>query len=181
MFPDRSVRAPKTAIVITAKTTPYSAMVCPSSRDCSAAKSFCTCFTSLLVLGRRGGAAKVDIPTEKEESLPAFLEPLSCLATLKLLTPNYLSFVPGVAAPPMAQLAGSSCVALAAVIPRDSDWRKAFPYSGERGHLSSPDEWVTSVCGRGTQLEIRADVAASALNERWEQGTCHYGHIACQA
>jgi hypothetical protein len=30
-------------------------------------------------------------------------------------------------------------------------------------------------------MEIRADVAASALNERWEQGTCHYGHIACQA
>jgi hypothetical protein len=28
---------------------------------------------------------------------------------------------------------------------------------------------------------IRADVAASALNERWEQGTCHYGHIAFQA
>ena len=25
---------------------------------------------------------------------------------------------------------------------------------------------------------IRADVAASALNERWEQGTCHYEHIA---
>ncbi len=30
-------------------------------------------------------------------------------------------------------------------------------------------------------MEIRADVAASALNERWEQGTCHYGDIAFQA
>ena len=30
-------------------------------------------------------------------------------------------------------------------------------------------------------MEIRADVAASALNERWEHGTCHHGHFACQA
>jgi hypothetical protein len=96
MFPDRSDRAPKTAIVITAKTTPYSAMVCPSSRDCSAAKSFCTCFTSLLVLGRRCGAADDDTPTEKEENVPAFLEPLDCLATLNMLTPNYLRSCLGV-------------------------------------------------------------------------------------
>src|SRR6266545_5936390 len=32
MFPDSRARAPKTAIVITARTTPYSAIVCPSSR-----------------------------------------------------------------------------------------------------------------------------------------------------
>jgi hypothetical protein len=38
-----------------------------------------------------------------------------------------------------------------------------------------------SVCGRGTQEEIRADVAASALDERWEQGTCHYGDFAFDA
>jgi hypothetical protein len=31
-------------------------MVCPSSRVCSEAKSFCTCFTSLLLLGRRSQA-----------------------------------------------------------------------------------------------------------------------------
>jgi hypothetical protein len=54
-------------------------------------KSVCTCFTSLLVLGRRGWAADEDTPTEKKEDVPAFLEPLSCLATLKLVTPNYLS------------------------------------------------------------------------------------------
>src|SRR5215210_2779178 len=92
MFPDSRVRAPKTAIVITAKTTPYSAIVCPSSRDWSAAKSFCTCFTSLLVLGRRSGAAEDDTPMEKEKRLPSRLEPLCCLATLRSLTPNYLPF-----------------------------------------------------------------------------------------
>jgi hypothetical protein len=37
---------------------------------------------------------------EKKENVPAFLEPLSCRTTLELLTPNYLSFVLGVAAPP---------------------------------------------------------------------------------
>src|ERR671925_1807045 len=94
MFPDRRVRAPKTAIVITARTTPYSAMVCPSSRDCSAAKSFCTCFTSLLVLGRRSGAADDESRSEKEDNVPAFLEPLSCLATGITLKPNSHSFVP---------------------------------------------------------------------------------------
>src|SRR5215210_3436782 len=108
MFPERRVRAPKTAIVITAKTTPYSAMVCPSSRDCSAAKSFCTCFTSLLDLGRRSGAADDDMRVEKEDSVPTFSEPLSCLAALKTLKPNYLQFAPRRAAPPVAQLAGSS-------------------------------------------------------------------------
>jgi hypothetical protein len=30
-------------------------------------------------------------------------------------------------------------------------------------------------------MEIRADVAASALKERWEHGTCHYGNTACRA
>src|SRR5215210_2712000 len=88
MFPERRVRAPKTAIVITAKTTPYSAMVCPSSRDCSAAKSFCTCFTSLLVLGRRSGAADDDKHVENENNVPAFFEPFSCLAALRTLKPN---------------------------------------------------------------------------------------------
>jgi hypothetical protein len=68
-------------------------MVCPSSRDCSDAKSFCTCFTSLLLLGRQGGAADDSKPTEKAEDVPAFLEPLA-LTTLELLTPNYLTFVP---------------------------------------------------------------------------------------
>jgi len=53
MFPDRRASAPKTAIVITASTTPYSAMVCPSSRfraEANKSKSLSTCFTSLLRL-----------------------------------------------------------------------------------------------------------------------------------
>jgi hypothetical protein len=65
-------------------------MVCPSSRDCSDAKSFCTCFTSLLVLGRQGGAADDSTGVEKEEDIPAFLEPTGFLTTLEMLTPNYL-------------------------------------------------------------------------------------------
>jgi hypothetical protein len=66
MLVERSDSAPNTRAVITAKTTPYSAMVCPSSRFCSEAKSFCTCFTSLRVLGRRDRADD-DTSTEKEE------------------------------------------------------------------------------------------------------------------
>src|SRR5919109_1256063 len=165
MFPDRRVRAPKTAIVITARTTPYSAMVCPSSRDCSAAKSFCTCFTSLLVLGRRSGAADDERRCEKEDNVPAFLEPLSCLATGKTLKPNSIRSCLGVAAPPMAQLAGSSCLRRAAVIPRPSDCREGFPCSGEWRLRARPDEWVTFRCGSGipSSGETRADVAASAL------------------
>lgn len=103
MFPESRVRAPKTAIVITAKTTPYSAMVCPSSRDCSDAKSFCTCFTSLLDLGRQGGAADDSELVEKAED-PVFLEPLGCVTTLEMRTPNYLTFVLGVAAPPLGSI-----------------------------------------------------------------------------
>src|SRR5919108_5621 len=136
MFPDRRVRAPKTAIVITARTTPYSAMVCPSSRDCSAAKSFCTCFTPLLVLGRRSGAADDESRSEKEDNVPAFLEPLSCLATGMTLKPNSIRSCLGVAAPPMAQLAGSSFLRRAAVNPRGRDCRGAFPcLGGARAHV----------------------------------------------
>src|SRR5918992_327724 len=100
MLSDRSDSAVKTAIVITAKTTPYSAMVCPSSRDCSAAKSFCTCFTSLLVLGRRRGGADADMRPGKKEESPDCFESLSCRATPTVLTPNYLRWCLGVAAPP---------------------------------------------------------------------------------
>jgi len=141
MFPDRRVRAPKTAIVITAKTTPYSAMVCPSSRDCSAVKSFCTCFTSLLVLGRQGGAADDSASTEEKEFVPAFLEPLSCWTTRKSLTPNFLSFVlwRGRAADGL-NWRKSSFVESATPIPRPSDCGKAFPYSGEWPCLLPPDE-----------------------------------------
>jgi hypothetical protein len=86
-----------------------------------------------------------------------------------------------VAAPPVAQLAGSSFVGVIPVIPRVSDWSEGFPYSGEWRAEASPDEWVTfRMRPRNSIGEIRADVA-SALNERWEQGTCHYGDIAFQA
>jgi hypothetical protein len=54
MFPDRRARAPKTAIVITARTTPYSAIVCPSSRrgnSASRRRIVCTSFTSFLAVG----------------------------------------------------------------------------------------------------------------------------------
>ena len=80
-----------------------------------------------------------------------------------------------------AQLAESSCVENATPIPQPSDCRKAFPYSGERRRLLLPDEWVTFRMRPRNSLEIRADVAASALKERWEHGTCHYGNTACRA
>src|SRR5215204_1494068 len=131
MFPDRRVRAPKTAIVITAKTTPYSAMVCPSSRDCSAAKSFCTCFTSLLVLGGQGGAADDSASTEEKEFVPAFLEPLRSWTTSKSLKPHFLPFVlwRGRAADGL-NWRKSAFVEGATPIRRLIDGGKAFPYAG---------------------------------------------------
>ena len=51
------------------------------------------------------------------------------------------------------------------VIPRLSDWREVFPRSGDAERSSHPDEWVTFRMRPRNSLEIRADVAASALEE----------------
>ena len=139
------------AAVITAKTTPYSAMVCPSSRDCSEAKSFCTCFTSLLVLGRQGGADD-DSDRRRRRSSLAVVEPLSCWANAQIAHAE-LPLVRASAWPRRrwAQLAESSCVGGLAVIPRLGDCWVAFPRSGDGRRPAPPDEWVTFRCGRGTQ------------------------------
>src|SRR5918992_490140 len=96
MFPERRASAPKTAIVITASTTPYSAIVCPSSRfrrEANKSKSFSTCFTSLLRL-REG----------RNESKSCKFEPVSSGLDF-LVTPEEPPWdCLGVAAPPACWL-----------------------------------------------------------------------------
>lgn len=84
-------------------------------------------------------------------------------------------------APPLAQMAESSCDEHAVPIPHSSDCPEAFPYSGEWRHVALPDEWRRFRMRPRNTLEIRVELAASAPKERWEQGTCHYGDIAFQA
>jgi hypothetical protein len=156
-------------------------MVCPSSRLCSETKSFCTCFTSLRTLGRRSRAADDDTPNGKEEEFASCVERSDAWAKPGVLTPNLSFDLSWRGRPPLAQLPRSSFCGRKRAIPRfgDSESRPLIRGNGRRRQRS--DEPLDSVRPRDSKSEIRADVAASALNERSEQGQCHNGRTAFQA